>query len=132
MAHLIVRDRVRREARDHAVEIVHVHRLHKAAYGCRQVQFLFDHAQPRDAVTGEINVPVELERLCHAKRCIVAVDGDGEDRMPVALLGVQRMHADVRAEIEGIGPVSDFLAAMLLTHVDTFPKVRPVARLETR
>ena len=86
----------------------------------------------RDAVTGEINVPVELERLRHAKRCIVAVDGDGEDRMPVALLGVQRMHADVRAEIEGIGPVSDFLAAMLLTHVDTFPKVRPVARLETR
>jgi uncharacterized protein YidB (DUF937 family) len=63
-------------------------------------------------------VPVQLERLRHSERCVVAVDGDGEDRMPVALLGVERMHADVLAEIEAVGPAGDFIAAVLLAHVD--------------
>jgi len=123
VAHLIVCDRVRREARGHVVEIVHVHGLHEAKDGRRQVQFLFHHA-PRDAIAGEVDVPVELERLCHPERCGGAVDGDGEDRMPVALLGVKRMHADVRAEIEAVGPASDFIAAVLLPHVDEDGVVR--------
>src|ERR1700722_18920598 len=46
VAHLIVCDRVRREARGHAVEIVHVDSTHEAKDGRRQVQFLFHHAQP--------------------------------------------------------------------------------------
>jgi hypothetical protein len=28
------------------------------------------------------------------------------------------MHADVRAEIEAVGPASDFIAAVLFAHVD--------------
>jgi hypothetical protein len=69
-------------------------------------------------------VPVQLKRLCHPERGVVAVDGDGEDRMPVALLGVERMHADVRAEIEAVGPASDFIAAVLLARVDEDGVVR--------
>jgi len=38
--------------RDHAVEIVHVHGLHEAEHGRRQVQFLFHHAKSRDAIAG--------------------------------------------------------------------------------
>jgi hypothetical protein len=80
MAHLIVCDRVRREARGHAVEIVHVHSMHEAMDGRRQVQFPFHHAQSRDAIAGEVDVPVQLERLCYPERCVVAIDRDGEDR----------------------------------------------------
>ena len=69
------------------------------------------------AVAGEIDVPIELEGLRHTERGVVTVDGDSENGMSVALFGVERMHADVRPEIEAVGPVGDFLAPVLLAHV---------------